>query len=426
MSDSRFVVATLARPRASWHDPIVQLANSGGLPIEVRKCVGVIDLLSQLTTGHPLSAVLLDGGMPGIDRDLILRLQSNGLSVMVVSDAQTPRDWPALGANVTLPASFEPHDLLDALQGSATSVHEAAFPETTDPSWREPAPWDGACVAVVGSGGSGVSTVAIAAAQGLGNGGGRVNTVALADFCLCAEQSMLHDADPAAPGLLELLDLCRLQSPEPSAVRSFVSPIHKRGYDLLPGLRRRRLWTQLRGPSSATALKALRQTYAYVVADLDGDFEGESESGSIDVEERNQLARLTASQATVVLAVGHASMKGLHSLTRVIRDLADFNVDPSKIQPVFNLAPPNGRARAGYTAALAELTDGVGLVSSPVFVPTKDIDDRLRALVPFPTAITDPIAGSIRAHIDRATGDEQFAEPVPVKPGFLRRNSVSL
>jgi hypothetical protein len=232
---------------------------------------------------------------------------------------------------------------------------------------------------------------------------------------------MLHDADPANPGLLELIDVCRLEAPGTHVVRSLLTGIPNRSYDLLPGLRRRRLWTQLRPSSSLEALNALRRSYDAIVADLDGDLEGEAESGSIDVEDRHQLTRL----ANVVLAVGHSSMKGAHSLTRIIREVVEFGVDPTVIQPVFNHAAPGARARAGYSAALAQLCVGLDLTCSPVFIPTRDIDDRLRALTPFPGAIVDPLAGALAARISPPTVSGDRSDSTFAWRRFGRRMATS-
>ncbi len=427
MSD-RFVLVALARGRATWLDRFVHIAHSGAIPVEVRKAVGVVDLLAQLASGHPASAVLLDAGAPGTDRDIISRIHSSGAAVFVVTDPYVIHDWTALGADAVLTPEFTAHELLDALNHSARSIARSAFPDDapTIPGQHDIAPWDGAFVGVVGTGGTGTSTVAIAAAQGMGKAGGRTGQVALVDLCLNGEQSMLHDADPSSPGLLELIDYCRLGFPEPEAVREHLTVIHKRGYDLLPGLRRRRLWTQLRPASTSSALSALRRAYDVVVADLDSDLEGEVQSGSMDVEERNQLTRLAVMQTDVTLVVGHASMKGIHSLTRLLRDLVDLGVAPSSLQAVFNHAPASPRSRSGYTAALGELTDGVGLRSTPIFLPTKDIDDRLRALVPFPSSIVEPIAGALMARFTLPTMASARVSPTTprsIRPGFLGRDA---
>ena len=427
MSD-RFVLIALARPRATWLDRFVQIAHSGAIPVEVRKAVGVVDLLAQLASGRPASAVLLDAGAPGTDRDIISRVHSSGAAVFVVTDPQVVHDWTALGADVMLTPAFTAYELLDALTHSARSIARSTFPDEAAEieSLNDATSRHGAFIGVLGAGGTGTSTVAIAAAQGLGSGAGRTGQVALVDLCLRAEQSMLHDADPSSPGILELIDYCRLGSPDPDTVREHLTVIHKRGYDLLPGLRRRRLWTQLRPASTCSALSALRRAYDVVVADLDSDLEGEVQSGSMDLEERNQLTRLAVTQTDVTLVVGHASMKGIHSLTRLLRDLVDLGVAPSTLQPVFNHAPASPRSRSGYTAALGELTAGVGLSSTPIFLPTKDIDDRLRALVPFPASIVEPIAGALMARLKLQTmAPASAAQTTPrvIRPGFLRRDA---
>ncbi len=422
----RFVLVALARPRAVWLDRIVHLANSGAVAAEVRKCVGVVDLLGQIGPGRAVSAVILDAGVHGVDRDLLQRVKSMGAAVVIVRDPQVSHDWSALGADATVRHDFGAHELLETLLRSATPVARTEFaPLGPIDGHRGVVPWDGSLIAVLGPGGTGVSTVAAAAAQGLGRVDARHLGIALIDLRLCAEQSVLHDADPSNPGLLEIVDLCRLGSPDPETVRSILTAIPNRSYDLLPGLRRPRLWTQLRPSSTLEALRALRRAYGIVVADLDGTLEGESECGSLDVEDRHQLSRIALEQATVVLTVGHSSMKGLHSLTRTIRDAVEFGVDPVVIQPVFNHCASGARARAGYAAALAELTDGLGLTSSPVFIPTRDIDDRVRALTPFPNAIVGPLTGSIVARIH---GGAPASRELPAMTGrslFRRRMAAS-
>lgn len=425
--NSRFVLIALGRPRSVWLDHIVSIATSGAIPAEVHKAVGIVDLFTQMTGGRAASAVLLDAGAPGVDRDVITRVHACGVSVFVVTDPLVPRDWSDLGADAVFTQTFRADELLDALTRSARSIPTTSFPDVaSDRPFIQPPPWDASLIAVIGSGGTGASTVAIAAAQGLAQSDRGTTGVALIDLCRNAEQSMLHDADPSAPGLLELIDACRLGSPDAGAVQDHLTSIYKRGYDLLPGLRRRRLWTQLRPASSSAALAALRRCYGVVIADLDADLEGEAEAGSIDLEERHQLTRLAIDQATVTLVVGHASMKGLHSLTRVLRDLVDHGAAPSTLQPLFNFAPTGARSRSGYTAALAELTDGLGLSSTPIFVPTKDIDDRLRALVPFPSAVVEPIAGALKARLAlRQAASTAVPSPVPMRTGFLRRGAAA-
>src|SRR5690606_26134881 len=125
--------------------------------------------------------------------------------------------------------------------------------------------------------------------------------VVLADLALRAQQALLHDAGDVVPGLLELYEGHRRAALGADQVRATCFAVPERGYDLLLGLRRHRDWTVLRAGPLDAALEGLRRTYRLVVADVDADVEGEAETRSLDVEERNLLARTTLAGADLVL-----------------------------------------------------------------------------------------------------------------------------
>src|SRR5690606_26068619 len=102
-------------------------------------------------------------------------------------------------------------------------------------------------------------------------------------------------------------------------------------------------------------LDTLRRRYRIVVADIDADVEGERETGSLDVAERNHIARSTAESADLVVVVGAASLKGLHSLTRTLHDFRDAGVAADRLLPVVNRSGRSPRVRAELTRALADL-----------------------------------------------------------------------
>src|SRR5690606_22897706 len=119
----------------------------------------------------------------------------------------------------------------------------------------------------------------------------------------------------------------RLGRPGTESIRALTWQIATRGYDLLLGLRRHRDWTALRPRAAALAVEGLRQTYRFVIADVDPDLEGERSTGSLDIEERNALARTTVGDADLVVVVGTPEMKGIHSLVRIVREVVDHGVD---------------------------------------------------------------------------------------------------
>ena len=150
--------------------------------------------------------------------------------------------------------------------------------------------------------------MAIAQAAGAdpANGG----RVALVDASLDASLALLHDNGDVVPGLQELVELHRTARPDPEQVRASLWAYPDRGYDLLPGLRRHRDWTALRPRALEATVTSLRRTYATVVADTDADLEGEADTGSLDVEDRNGCARLLTTTADVVVVTGGDGVVG--------------------------------------------------------------------------------------------------------------------
>jgi hypothetical protein len=95
--------------------------------------------------------------------------------------------------------------------------------------------------------------------------------------------------------------------------------------------------------------------------------------------------------------------------------------------PVVNRAPRNPRARAELASALARLLVGpapdAAMACTPVFVPERRrLDDLVRDGLPPPAAIAHPLAGAVRALLDRtpaASPAPDDGEPVAVAAGSL-------
>jgi hypothetical protein len=268
----------------------------------------------------------------------------------------------------------------------------------------------------------------MAAAQGLGDDVRYADMVVLADLALHADHAMLHDARDVVPGVIELVEAHRSGAPSPDEVRSLTFHVTERHYHLLLGLRRHRDWTALRPRAFDAALDGLRRTFRAVVADIEADLEGEDHCGSIDVEERNLMARTVAQHADLVLAVGRPGMKGLHSLLRVLRDLLDLGVPADRILPVINAAPRSPRARAELTAALATLLSRGGTIpelTTPIYIPERRrLDDVLRDAARLPAVVVAPVAGAVRGMLDLTSDGARSidaGDPVAVVPGSLGR-----
>ncbi|MEM8705653.1 MAG: hypothetical protein AAGE98_04305 [Actinomycetota bacterium] len=425
MSDDRWVVLGLAHPRAGWFSELARWSTAAAVPVDFVKCVSADEVRARLTGGRPYSALLVGGDVSGLDRDLVDTTRTAGAAVVVVDPAGN-RDWTELGVDSLLPGSFERSDLMSVLTEHAPPISRVAAtisdePDEGDISWR------GHLIAVTGSGGVGSSTLAMGLAQALAGDASNAGMVVLADFALNGELAMLHDSREVIPGVQELAEAHRGGRLGSDEVRSMVFDAVGRDYHLLLGLRRQRDWTVIRPRAFEAAIDGLRRSYRHVVADVDVDVEGEAETGSIDVEDRNLIARTTLSQADIVVVAGTGSTKGVHGLTRDLRQLRAHGVPVDRLVPVVNRAPRSPRKRAEIGVALAALLDRAddldGLVA-PLFTPDRrDVEDAIRDGVRLPTAIGHALHGPVTSLLERRgvrNGDDLGAmEPVAVTPGSL-------
>jgi hypothetical protein len=424
VSADRYVLLGLAHVRSPWFSELARWATSASVPVEFIKTVSAEEVRVRLRSGRGFSALLVGDDVAGVDRDLVDLASEVGCAVIVVTSGRTARNWTELGAAATIPADFGRSELMEVLGHESTPVAR------TDRSIVEPAAaplvgWRGRLVAVTGSGGAGPSTLAMALAQGLAADPRHSDLVCLADLALHADQGVLHDVGDVVPGVVELIDAHRAGVPRTDEVRRLTWQVAERGYQLLLGLRRHREWTALRPRAFEAALDGLRRAFRVVVADIEADFEGETSCGSLDVEERNLMARSTVASCDLVVAVGRPGVKGLHSLLRVVRELSDQGVTAERLVPVVNGAPKSPRARAEITAAFGELVRTAAPdLPSPLFVPHRPrVEEALRDGTRLPEPVVAPLRGAVTTLLDRVrdTGPVFAApsEPVAVVPGSL-------
>lgn len=427
MPSSRFVVLGLAQARSAWFDEVARWATSAALPIEFVKAMSAEEVRVRIRSGRGHSALLVDASLAGLDRDLVEGAQAAGCAVIVVLDGRTPDRRHQLGASADLAADFQRDDLLSVLGQVATPIERLGEPVTTAPEAPPELGYRGRLVAVTGPGGTGSSSVAMGLAQGLAADARLAEVTCLADLALHADQALLHRADDIVPGLLELVDAHRSGVPSAEAVRSLTWRVPDRGYRVLLGLRRHRDWTAVRPRAFAAALDGLRRSFRLVVADVDLDVEGEASTGSVDVEERNTIARTTLGAADLVVVVGRPGLTGLHGLLRATAALQEHGVPLGSVLPVCNRAPRSPRARAEISAAFGalarhEATDTP--VASPLHLAERrHLDDACRDGVPLPGSWAQPLVRAVEALMEQrppATTSSSTA-PEPVQPGSLGR-----
>jgi hypothetical protein len=422
MRGERFVVLGLAHPRSSWFREVAHWSTSAALPVEFVQSMSVEELRARLGSNRAFSAVLVDGGLPGVDRDLLDAARHVGCAVIVVGGPRPGHDWPALGANTVLAPDFDRAALLDALE--TYSVRVGRGDEVALVAARPANGWRAPLVAVTGAPGAGASTVAMAVAQGLAADTRHGGMTLLADLDLDADQAALHDARDVVPGVAELVDAHRSGQPSADEIRTLTFRVPSRSYHLLLGLRRHRDWTVLRPRAFEAAIDGLRRSYSVVVADVNRDLEGEADCGSVDVEERNLMARTAVSLADVVVAVGQPGLKGTLGLVRLLDALLQFGVPSARVVPVVNRAPRGPKARAELSRALAELTGRAEAASmgSPVFLPERrHLEAAVRDVAPLPGPLVAPVTRAVQAVLARgvAAPASAAAEPMRVAPGSL-------
>lgn len=420
MSSDRYVVLGLALPRSTWFREIAQWSNAGSIPVEFVKCVSPEEARARLESGRPFSALLVDGASPALDRDLVDLASKHACACIVVDGSR--RDWTGIGVTARLEPKFDRTRLLEVL-GTHARLIASADEVNRAPTLEEVSAWRGRVIAVCGPGGTGASTAAIAIAQALARELRYGGAVALVDLCRRADQAMLHAAPDIVPGIEELVDAHRNGRPSPEDVRAATFFVPERGYSLLLGLRQPRSWSALRPRTFEAAFTNLTQSFRALVCDVDNDFEGESEGGSIDVEERNVMSRTALGAADVVLVVGVGGVKGIHSLVRLVADLLAFGISPERLIPVVNRTPRSPKVRSSMTATVAQLLaplNGSKFLPSPIFLPERSLEPTFMDGTALPTAITDPLAGAVHAALSRVSTEPRASrDPEPVAVGSL-------
>lgn len=422
MNDEHYVVVGLAQVRSAWFSDLSRWSTSGALPVDFIKCVSADELRARLGATRPYSAVMVDAALPALDRDLVDAARSQGTPVIAVDSGQARRDWDALDVSAVLLEPLDRDALMTALRRHGRPLDRLERSARLDVDEPATSGWRGRLVAVTGAPGSGRSTMASAIAQALGDDARHAGRILLADLALNAHQAVLHDVGDVIPGVQELVEAHRGGVLSSDEVRAMTFLHDRRGYHLLLGLRRSRDWAALRPRAFEAALEGLLRSFAVTVADVDADIDGEDECGSVEVEERNLMARLVIGRADLVVLTTVPTLGGIHRLAHLVDDLLGFGVEPKRLVPIVNRGPRPMRGRAEITRAISELTsgvDGADALPSPLFVPDRRrLEDCYRDGVALPRSFVTPIGAAVQAVLDRV-GAPSMAAPEPVAAGSL-------
>lgn len=347
----QYVLIGVARPRERWSTDLARWSTSGAAPIEFVKCLTADEARAVLGSGRRASALMIDARGPGVDRELIDAAAAVDTPTLVVSDGSLHRDWEAIGCAAVIEHQPEPAALLEVLERHCRPVDRSRRPGRVTLPRVDP-PTSGRVLAVLGSGGVGTSTVAMATAQALAERG---NSVILVDGARRGDLAMYHDIGDVIPGLPELVEAHRSDRLDPAEVRRLCFDVPTRGYAVLLGRRRVADWVTLRRRSVAAAIDAVTRTYDTVVIDVDPDVDGQADTGSADVGDRHALTLSALECADLVVVVGRPGLKGLHSLVGLVDELRSAGVPAHRIAPVLVASPRSPAARAAASAAIVRL-----------------------------------------------------------------------
>ncbi|NNN12703.1 MAG: hypothetical protein HKL81_03005 [Acidimicrobiaceae bacterium] len=262
----------------------------------------------------------------------------------------------------------------------------------------------GHIISVVGSGGVGTSTIAMALAQGLSQIGG---SSLLVDARLRGEQAFLNDARSNAMGISELIRATRISRLEKRDLDPYLEWVSTRCYSLLKSGRTKRDWLGWDQDSISSTLETLTSNFGHLVVDVGCDFEGSSDTGSNDIESRNLLGRLSLARSSLVVLVGTDDTKGIFSLASINREISRSELTTSPSLFVMNRCESSRLKRAMDQQELARLLSASANPKVPsaerdqaevIYIPSRHIDSIIADVLPLPRWMVDPFHSFFNNH----------------------------
>lgn len=385
MTSERPLLLAIAAARSQWPRRVADWTASGVIRADFVQCISYSELCVRLTSSQTHTVLLVDAAAKAPTDDVHKALREHNGVVVVIGHGPSP-PWASVTSGLLGP-DFDRDDLLGCLAPppDQRSSHRGAHGGA--PGAADAAKPLGLLVAVAGKAGSGVSTTAIALAQGLAGSVRSGRGVLLADLSWRADQALLHDAPDVKPNASDFFDATQGSAPHQDALKTFTFGVPNRGYDLLLGLDRNTDRSAVASGPLALGLADMQTHYGATVLDLDDDFAGaatgRAHSRALTIE---QHAAVTAD---AVVIVGAASLTGLASLLRAVEDLHAYGVAPARIRPVLARIP---RRRSELRSAIDNLLAGEAHVATAVrSMERPELDDVHRDAAVMPQHFVDAV-----------------------------------
>ncbi len=273
------------------------------------------------------------------------------------------------------------------------SVELQTSPQTTTPRDADIA---GHIISVVGPGGVGTSTTTMAIAQSLGQ---TMGPPLVLDARSRGELAFLNDARAHAMGVSELIRAARISHIAKEDLATYLEWISSRHYYLLKSNRSRRDWLGWDQDSLNSAFGALRNSFKHVVVDIGNDFEGSSESGSMDIESKNLLGRTALAFSSLVVLVGSDNTKGIYSLAAINREVSRSGLTKAPSVFVINRCASSRLRQAMAKQELSQLLSAPTLPMARtsggdrpevIYIPARNIDPIISDVLPLPSWMVEP------------------------------------
>lgn len=288
-------------------------------PPELLWCATPAEVVVLARHGR-LRAAILDALVARLDPGL-LAVVRRACPVLVV-DGRPPADrWEALGAVVLRhPPASAAEAVISVERAERTwRTHHGASTPLVEPGRG------GSLVAVLAAPGGAATPTTVAVAGSLADVAAPDRTVVLADLSLRAPHRAIHGIADEHAGLPELLEASRFGPPPPASIIRAIHVVDRR-YRVVPGLAHHHDWVLAGEAAAASALDGLRSAADLTVAEIDADLEGERDTGSFDIEDRNVLARTAVRAAAVVLVAAGSDRYGRLGAIAALTSLARHGV----------------------------------------------------------------------------------------------------
>lgn len=412
VNGQRHVLLGLASGTPTWTTTIVARLADSQPRSEFILCSDISDLFNRLGTGRTFSALFVDHRTVGLDRELISRATSADCPVVVVGDSDAPARWRLLGASTVVAYDLPVSSFTDVLRHHASPIPTT---DHLDLGVGPPEPtahgWAGRIVAVTGAGDTGTSELARCIASGLGDDPRLRGSVLLVDACLEADQAFLHGLtdDHVGPDLQQVTHAHRGGDLDRTALERLTVRPAGRSYGLLPGLRRRRDWPSIGGPSLRATLVNIRRHHLITVVDVDPLIDLTPPGQTLGPSTPGEPCRIVMSLADIVVVVGITGKHGTRSMERVLSNLDNAGIPPARLLPILTAEPSGSRRRARREARQLARTTPSGVDGPLVLTGPPGGGDDMAGL----------LAREVLAALDLLAGRVDDGGVVPVAAGSL-------